>query len=448
LVIGLTLAFVWRDITWIAALTTLNNKSAAQPVASGGTDLRVQRLLRASTDLDPSDLRRTYGQILVAAELAKRKQYKKANVILDDASSKASNADEPYVHMAMVATARGSLYKSSGNKSKAVEFYKNGEKYWQQCKDRGVTMVRATVLGLWSIPLLDVDTQLAEVINRLAILYDDTGDLEEAEREYRRFSDHLKKRDNEFEYYSALLSLERFYTKHEMTDEAEEERISILKDLEKRYSNNTSDLAGQLERYGGICSQYGEQGCAQVLLARAVTIRRDLAKVKSDTAYLRLAQALCLLADAYKWNLQYDKAAPLYKEALTIFKQDSKSTLWTWPELGLAEIELVNGDSKDAVAKVENILHTRLREYSASDVRQARPIHVLANYFRRKKDYIRAEEMYRNALSVLENKHSEKNVDLLTLRCDYAQLLIATNRQAEAKEQMIKVNEARNSAGW
>ncbi len=445
--IGLTLAFVWRDIIWILSMSTAHGK-ASQTAASSDADLRMQRLLRASTDLDPSDLRRTYGQIVVAAELAKRKQYEKANAVLDQASATASKANEPDVHMAMVATARGSLYKSRGENEKAVEYYKIGEKHWQKCKDRGLTMIRATILGLWSIPLLDVDSQLAEVANRLAILYDDTGNLEEAEKEYQRFADQLKNRDNDFEYYSARLSLERFYVRHEKDDQAVEERITILKDLERKYSKNESDLAAQLERYGGICSQYGDQGCAQVLLERAVAIRRGLVKEKSDTAYLRLAQAMCLLGDAYKWNAEYDKAVPLYKEALPIFKQDSKSSLWTWPELGLAEIELISGDSQAAKAKVENILHTRLREYTATDVRQARPIHVLANYFRRKKDFVRAEEAYRNALSLLENKHSEKNVDLLTLRCDYAQMLIAANRPKEAKEQMNKVNKAKNSAGW
>lgn len=460
----LTLMMVRNDLIWMTAMSRLDPRIRVNSPDETPVEIRAEKLLEASKALDRSDIRRTFGQITAAAELAKLKKFDQADKILDEASEAAKSSSEPLVHLAMLATARGSIQKSQGNVDKAVEYYKQGESLWQQASEKGITTINSRVMGLWTVPLIKVEGQLSESANSLARLYDDSGRLKEAEEEYRRYIDSVEKsmkdsakeQKDPFLYYSAMLSLERFYSRHGKIDEAKSQRIDILKSLERRYSKDENELAAQLERYGGICSEYGEQGCALSLLDRAVQIRRDLAKEseksekkdESKTAYMHLAQALSLAADAYKRNGQIAEAEPLYSESLKIFKQDSSTDLWTWPKLELAEIDFARGKTKEAEATMEEILHTRLRAYPATDVRQARPLHLLANAHRSRGEAERAEQMYKNAITILQAKHSSKNIELLSTRADYAKMLVAMNRKKEAAELMKKNSKASESAGW
>lgn len=351
---------VREDWQWWTAMTAARSgdltesKLSDTPIDKQST---ITRLLELSCAKDTNDLRHSYGQVVAAMEYTKLGDYSQAEEILDRAYGEAKRASDPVPHLALLTFAQATLASKKGETQKAITLYEESTKLWQQLKARGVKNLEFNALGWYKFTTYSPSEQIAAIVQKLATLHDDLGNPDAAERNYKEAIESLKKKKKaSHQYFCAIISLERFYRRHGMPDKAAEEAKVLLSELEEEFWNSNEELANGLERYGGICTIYGEFVPADLLLKKAVGLREKALIQEKKESVLAYAQALCMLADNYRYagraTKDFSAAIPLYQRAVGIYKgTEIDSASYTWPMLGLAEIALLGGEVPVATEK-------------------------------------------------------------------------------------------------
>jgi hypothetical protein len=359
-VFGVFAICVREDWQWWTAMTAARSadlpESKLLDDAPTDKQSRITRLLELSCAFDANDLRHSYGQVVAAMEYTKLGDTSQAEEILDRAYSEAKKTSDPTPHLALLTFAQATLASKKGETQKAISLYEESTKQWQQLKERGMKNLEFNALGWYKFTTYSPSEQIAAIVQKLATLHDDLGDLDAAERNYKEAIASLKKKKMAaHQYFCAIISLERFYRRHGMPEKAAEEAKVLLAELEEEFWNSNEDLANGLERYGSICTIYGEFVPADLLLKKAAALREKALIQEKKESVLSYAQALCMLADNYR-NAGREKkyfaaAIPLYQKAVGIYKgTEVDSASYTWPMLGLAEIALLGGDVPVATA--------------------------------------------------------------------------------------------------
>lgn len=514
-IVGVFAICVREDWQWWTAMT--GARSADLPdskLSDEPTDKqsRINRLLELSCAFDPSDLRHSYGQVVAAMEYTKLGDTAQAEQILERATSEAKKTSDPAPHLALLTFAQATLASKKGETQKAISLYEDSTKQWQQLKERGMKNLEFNALGWYKFTTYSPSEQIAAIVQKLATLHDDLGDLDAAERNYKEAIESLKKKKKSaHQYFCAIISLERFYRRHGMPEKAAAEAKVLLSELEEEFWNSNEELANGLERYGGICTIYGEFVPADLLLKKAVGMREKALIQEKKESVLAYAQVLCMLADNYRnagrEKKEFAPAIPLYQKAVGIYKgTEIDSASYTWPMLGLAEIALLGGDvpvatapgtpadkpatdkpatdkpaidtpgttdkptsgtpengkqpaeaKQPVVAKldvattvntIEKILRVRTNARGENHVDLIWPMHVLANYYRDSSDLKKAEPYYTKAIFISERRVPPKQFEFIRLHRDYADFLLDANKPQEAAAQEEQVKKLEASSVW
>lgn len=473
----------WTAMTAARSADLPDSKLSDTPTDKQST---ITRLLELSCALDPNDLRHSYGQVVAAMEYTKLGDYSQAEEILDRALSEAKKTSDPVPHLALLTFAQATLANKKGEAQKAINLYEESTRQWQQLKERGMKNLEFNALGWYKFTTYSPSEQIAAIVQKLATLHDDLGNLDAAERNYKEAIESLrKKKKAAHQYFCAIISLERFYRRHGMPDKAAQEAKVLLTELEEEYWNSNEELANGLERYGGICTIYGEFIPADLLLKKAVSLREKALIQEKKESVLAYAQALCSLADNYRYagreKRDFAAAIPLYQKAVGIYKgTEIDSASYTWPMLGLAEIALLGGevpvavkpgdkqaaeksnahkpvasqplvtklDVATTISTIEKILRVRTNARGENHIDLIWPLHVLANYYRDAGDLSKAEPYYTKALLISERRVPPKQFEFIRLRRDYAELLRRANRTQEAAVQEEQVKKLEASSVW
>jgi tetratricopeptide (TPR) repeat protein/CHAT domain-containing protein len=201
---------------------------------------------------------------------------------------------------------------------------------------------------------------VANSLNRLAVLYNDKGDYAQAEPLYKR----------------------------------------ALAIFEKTLGLEHPDAANSLNNLAGLYRNKGDYAQAEPLYKRALAIREKVL----GSEHPDVANSLNNLATLYDSKADYAQAEPLYKRALAIFE---KALGLEHPDIArslhnLAALYKSKGDYVQAESLYKRALAIREKALGSEHPDVATSLNSLATLYNDKGDYARAEPLLKRALAIRE----------------------------------------------
>jgi len=264
-------------------------------------------------------------------------------------------------------------------------------------------------------------------VNRLGIFYDNIGDYAKAEALYRQALVTLKnKRGHEHrDTLTVVYNLADLLRKTERLTEAEELFRQILDTNEQSHGKDHPITLDSVNSIAVFFARIENYELAEPLYRRALEGKERIVGLKHPDTLLIMSN----LADLLLKKGENDQAETLLRKVLEIRER----------ERGLNHISTLSSlaslaDLLEKVGKVDDSLVLRdsyiERMANKRDSASLLSLRKLALQFYIRCDYKRAEELLRSVLN--------RDFQVPTNRCHLARVLILTDRENEAREEVVK----------
>lgn len=344
-----------------------------------------------------------------------------------------------------------------GRVSRAAEKYKSAIKF---CRQALVVSEGDTYLGA---------TDIAAAYNELAESYLGLGQLSKSRQILEQAIERLRKNSsNTCELCPGSENLAYFYDRIGRYNASEPIYRRLLAEEEAKYGVGSTSLLAPLQYLASNLSAQGNFSEAEKLCARALEISNDPA----FTDALRKVMILNWCANFYTDNRQYDKAEKLYRDSLVLALKFSGLSQLDLKALDVVEDEqptieipslkeyrfdrciepslhleiatlnnlaiLYHKERKFRLAKLTYELALRAAKQQHrimnDDKEEAFILNNLAVLLDDQKQYVEAEKLYLESLSIKSKHWSESSPCVLNSQINYIALLKETNRLAEASK--------------
>jgi len=287
---------------------------------------------------------------------------------------------------------------------------------------------------------------VAQSLHRLGWLSYRQGSFDEAEALYKS-SLEIREAElgpNHSAVGSSLIKLADLYTQQGRYAEAEPLLRRSVEIKETEFGPDHPNVAVSLNNLAILFRNQERYDEAEPLFRRSLAIRETV--LGSDHPHV--ASSLNNLANLYGAQGRYDEAEPLYERSLetleTVLGPDHPKV--GHPLANLGQISWKQGRLQNAEQFFRRALELWESSYSSDHRSIGILLGRLAGVYRDQGRYEEAEPLYRRAIEILGAKEPGHR-ELRETLTDYAQLLRATGRVAEARELEARAEASSNSQG-
>lgn len=322
---------------------------------------------------------------------------------------------------AEILNALGLLYRNVGEYGEAEKAHLRALAYWEKWENE-LRRAMPTAVTVTS-------QNAAEPLLHLAELYHKTGQSAKAETFYRRASAKCPENDpysaSILNGWAVLLCSQADYAK------AEPLLVRALSIVEKQPGRDSEQTAQTLNNLAGLCHETGDFAKAEPLYRRALSIREKI----HGPDHLEVAIVVNNMAGLYRSIGDFAKAEPLYRRVLAIrekvFGPDHPDVADTLNNL--AELYRAAGSFETVASLHERALRIREKSLGVEHPTTAGSLVNLALFYQQMGDYARAESLFQRGLMIRQQSLGrEHHVTALSLN-NLAVLFQATGRFAEAE---------------
>ena len=289
-------------------------------------------------------------------------------------------------------------------------------------------------LAIQEKSLGSVHPAVATCINNIAILFYYKGDYAEAEKFYRQALEVRRQSlvENHPDIAQSLMNLAILY--HQMGDleKAKSFHEQSLTVLENAYGQDNPEVAKDLNNYALLLIEMGDLISAEEQLKRALTIMEEYFGPEN----IQVATSLFYLAYLYSSTERYRESEQVYTRALSIKENELGPEHSDLADILTGLGHVLNKQQQYAKAEVHFLRALDICEKNpgANPYALATVLHNLgAVYFRGLGENEKAEAYYKRAIEFGMDAFGEDSEEMKETVGDYAELLRALGRAAEAE---------------
>jgi len=280
----------------------------------------------------------------------------------------------------------------------------------------------------------DKHAQTAASLRNLAIVFEDTGNLEEAGALYERIVGIRERAGaaGEAKFAAALIDLAIFHQNQSRYGEARDVYLRALDVQENSIGREHLDVALTLSNLAGVYRQLGEYESARSHFEEALAIRTKL----EGADHLDVAWTLTGLAAMNQELGDYSKAVASESRALAIrrAKLPPDHLHLTWNLNNLAYFLRLQGDYAQARDLYEQALEIQTQSLDPDHPNVAVTLNNLGELLYLTGDYEPALALYERALAIRRQAHGTHHTDVATVLDKMSALLARVGDYQRARQ--------------